>query len=42
MHFNVNREAWIQYFKGLPPDGKEGISPVDFFLNKNFKILGEI
>lgn len=30
MHFNQNRDAWLDYFKGQIPDGEWGNSPADF------------
>ena len=30
MLYDINREHWIRYFRGDPPDGKWGNSPADF------------
>ena len=40
MHFTHRRDEWIQYFRGAPPDGQEGISPGDFARSPLFKQLG--
>ena len=40
MHYFVNREYWIQYFHGNPPDGAPGISPGDFEHSPNFHSVG--
>lgn len=42
MHFEKNREFWIQYFKGNPPDGQPGISPGDFERSPLFRKVGFI
>jgi Permuted papain-like amidase enzyme, YaeF/YiiX, C92 family len=42
MRFNVNREAWIRYFKGNPPDGQWGNSPGDIERSELFYVVGEI
>lgn len=42
MKFDINREAWIQYFKGLPPDGKWGNSPASFETSELFYEVGEL
>lgn len=40
MHFEVNREFWIQYFHGTPPDGQPGLSPGDFERSPLFHKVG--
>ena len=42
MHFNVNREYWIKYFHGNPPDGEPGLSPGDFEKSPLFNHVGLI
>jgi len=42
MHFDVNREHWINYFHGNPPDGKPGLSPGDFEKSPLFNKVGLI
>ncbi len=42
MRFDVNRDAWIQYFRGTPPDGKWGNSPGDFERSDLFYVVGEL
>lgn len=42
MHFNVNRDMWIQYFRGTPPDGKWGNAPGDFEKSEWFYEVGEL
>ena len=42
MHYQKNREAWIRYFKGTPPDGLPGISPADLLRSPALTTLGEI
>jgi hypothetical protein len=42
MHFIRNREHWIKYFKGNPPDGQWGNSPGDFERSELFYEVGEI
>jgi hypothetical protein len=42
MKFDRNREAWIKYFQGNPPDGKWGNSPADFELSELFYEVGEL
>jgi hypothetical protein len=42
MHFNKNRDLWIKYFKGNPPDGKWGNSPADFERSDLFYFAGEL
>lgn len=40
MHFEINREYWIKYFHGNPPDGMPGISPGDFERSPLFRRVG--
>jgi len=40
MHFEKNREAWLHYFRGSPPDGLPGISPGDFERSPLFNKVG--
>lgn len=40
MNYNVHREHWIRYFRGLPPDGKWGNSPGDFEKSSLLKDVG--
>ncbi len=40
MHYEVNREYWIKYFHGNPPDGAPGISPGDFERSPLFHNVG--
>lgn len=42
MHFQKNRDAWIRYFKRLPPDGLPGISPAHLEQSPALIHLGEI
>lgn len=42
MKFDINREAWIRYFKGNPPDGKIGNSPNTFEDSDLFYEVGEL
>ena len=42
MKFDKNREAWIQYFRGNPPDGKIGNSPAVFEQSEQFHVVGEL
>lgn len=42
MKFDVNRDEWIKYFKGNPPDGKWGNSPATFENSELFYEVGEI
>lgn len=42
MNYTKNRELWIQYFKGSPPDGKWGNAPADFEKSKLFYEVGEL
>lgn len=40
MSFDVNREHWIRYFRGNPPDAMWGNSPADFEKSNLFDSLG--
>lgn len=42
MRYVIKREEWIQYFRGLPPDGKWGNSPADFEKSPLFVEIGEL
>ena len=42
MHFEVNRDFWLKYFHGNPPDGAPGTSPGDFERSPLFKKIGFI
>lgn len=42
MKFDKNRDAWIKYFKGVPPDGKWGNAPADFEKSDLFYEVGEL
>jgi hypothetical protein len=42
MKFDKNREHWIQYFKGNPPDGLPGNSPATFEHSELFFEVGEL
>jgi hypothetical protein len=42
MKFDVNRDEWIRYFRGLPPDEEWGNSPGDFDRSELFYEVGEI
>ena len=42
MHFQKNRDQWMKFFKGTPPDGKIGNSPGDFQRAENLYEVGEI
>jgi len=42
MHYRVQRDEWIRFFKGNPPDGLPGISPADFSRSPAFRSLGEL
>ena len=40
MHFEKNRDLWMKFFHGNPPDGQPGLSPGDFEHNSQFKHVG--
>jgi hypothetical protein len=42
MKFDKNRDQWIQYFHGNPPDGKIGNSPAVFEESDLFYEVGEL
>jgi len=43
MHFRVQREEWLRFFKGRnPPDGQPGISPADFYRSELFRNVGTL
>ncbi len=42
MTFDVNRDQWIRYFRGNPPDGKWGNAPADFEKSDLFYEVGEL
>lgn len=42
MHFQMNREAWMKYFKGNIPDNQWGNSPGDFHRSELFYEVGEL
>jgi uncharacterized protein YycO len=42
MKFDKNRDQWIQYFHGNPPDGKIGNSPAVFEESEKFYEVGEL
>lgn len=42
MHFERNRDQWMRFFKGNPPDGKRGNSPGDFERAEQLYEVGEI
>lgn len=42
MTFDVNRDQWIRYFQGNPPDGKWGNAPADFEKSDLFYEVGEL
>jgi hypothetical protein len=39
MHFIKNREKWLKHFKGNPPDGELGNSPMDLFTHPDLSII---
>lgn len=41
MKYDINREHWIEYFKGNPPDGKWGNAPADFERSPIFYEVGK-
>lgn len=42
MKFDKNRDQWIKYFRGNPPDGKIGNSPAVFEESELFYEVGEL
>lgn len=42
MKFDKNRDQWIRYFRGTPPDGKIGNSPAVFEQSHLFYEVGEL
>jgi hypothetical protein len=42
MKFDKNRDQWIRYFRGNPPDGKIGNSPAVFEHSEQFYFVGEL
>lgn len=42
MKFDKNRDLWIQYFRGTPPDGKWGNAPADYEKSELFYEVGEL
>lgn len=42
MNFDINREQWIRYFKGNPPDGLWGNSPATFENSELFYEVGKL
>lgn len=42
MKFDKNRDQWIKYFQGNPPDGKIGNSPAVFEESHQFYEVGEL
>lgn len=42
MKFDINRDQWIKYFRGNPPDGKWGNAPADFEKSDLFYEVGEL
>ncbi len=42
MKFDINRDAWVMYFRGLPPDGKWGNSPASFETSELYYEVGEL
>src|SRR5690606_21446587 len=42
MKFDRNRDQWIRYFHGNPPDGKIGNSPAVFEQSRLFYEVGEL
>ena len=42
MKFDINRDQWIQYFHGNPPDGKWGNAPASFEKSELFYEVGEL
>lgn len=42
MHFQMNRDSWMKYFRGNIPDNKWGNSPGDFHRSELFYEVGEL
>jgi hypothetical protein len=42
MKFDINRDQWIKYFQGNPPDGKWGNAPASFEKSDLFYEVGEL
>lgn len=42
MKYDQNRELWIRYFRGNPPDGRRGNAPADFERSDLFYEVGKI
>jgi len=42
MKYDINRDEWIAYFRGLPPDGKVGNSPTSFEVSPLYYEVGEL
>lgn len=42
MQFDINRDFWIRYFRGNPPDGELGNSPADFANSLLFEKIGHL
>lgn len=42
MHFNHNRDQWVEYFKGNVPDNKWGNAPADYERSDLFHQVGEL
>lgn len=42
MKYDINRDLWIDYFRGTPPDGKPGNAPADFEKLWMFYEVGQI
>ncbi len=42
MKFDINRDQWIKYFHGDPPDGKWGNAPATFEKSDMFYEVGEL
>lgn len=40
MHYRYKRAEWIRYFRGEPPDGKPGVSPMDIVRSASFQTAG--
>jgi hypothetical protein len=42
MTYKKNRDLWVKYFNGTPPEGKWGNSPADFEKSKLFFEVGKL